>query len=373
MHIVIVGPASPWRGGIAHFNDLLARQLAVDHHVEVLTFTRQYPEWLFPGKNQKHPGEASLDVNAQPILDSINPWSWHQTANRIKELRPDLLVLRYWMPFFAPALGTVVRRARGSFGESLMIADNVVPHERRILDTPLTRYALAPIDRFVTLSSSVRDDLLAFRPNAKVTVSPHPLYDQFGDGVPMAEARVKLGIDRDRPVLLFFGFVRGYKGLDVLLEAMPAVRERVPNVQLLVVGEFYDSPDPYHAQVEKHDLQNHVRFVNDYVANDQVAPWFSAANVVVLPYRHATQSGIVPVAYHLERPVICSHVGGLGEIVLHEKCGFLVEPNDPAALATAVARFFLEGWESKLVEGVRAEKPKYSWAHFADVVTNRGS
>lgn len=368
MRIVLIGPASPWRGGIAHFNDLLAREMARRHEVTVLTFTRQYPGWLFPGKDQKHPGEASLDVGAEPLLDSIGPWTWWKAARRIRALATDLLVFRYWMPFFAPCFGTVMRRAvRDRRPEVVMVADNVVPHERRPLDGLLTRFALGRVDRFVVMSESVRADLRRFRPQAPVDVVPHPLYGQFGDGLAKGVARAQLGLNPDRPLLLFFGLVRHYKGLDILLRAMPRVVDSL-DARLLVVGEFYEDESVYRNHVRELGVQSHVDFVPEYVANDEVARYFSAADVVVLPYRHATQSGIIPIAYHLDRPVICTDVGGLSEIVTHERSGFLVPPEDPQALASAIVRYFQEAWEPRLTQGVREEKRRFTWESFARAV-----
>jgi D-inositol-3-phosphate glycosyltransferase len=372
VRIVLIGPASPWRGGIAHFNDLLAREMGRRHEVHVLTFTRQYPGLLFPGKDQKHPGERTLDVGAVPILDSIGPWSWFAAGRRIRRLDPDLLVFRYWMPFFAPCFGTVMRRAvHAGRPEVVMVADNVVPHERRPLDGLLTRFALAPVDRFVVMSNAVREQLLRLRPKARVDVVPHPLYGQFGDAIDKAESRRRLGLDPNARVLLFFGLIRSYKGLDVLLAAMPAVVEAT-GAQLLVVGEFYEDERRYRDLAARLGVAAHVRFVAEYVANEEVAPYFCAADVVTLPYRHATQSGIVPVAYHLDRPVICTDVGGLSEIVVHERSGLVVPPEDPAALAAAIVRYFEESWESRLVEGVRREKKRYTWESFASAVEGAG-
>ncbi len=370
MRIVLVGPASPWRGGIAHFNDLLARELGRRHEVRVLTFTRQYPSLLFPGKAQTHPGEAVLDVGAEPLIDSIGPWSWWRTARRIRAIDPDLLVFRYWMPFFAPCMGSILRGSvRHGRPETVVVADNVVPHEHRPLDAPLTRWFLSRADRFVVMTRAVREDLLRCCRGAHVDLVPHPLYGQFGDAIDRGEARRRLGLGEDDEILLFFGFIRRYKGLDLLLRAMPAIHRRRPRARLLVVGEFYEDEEKYRRLVREEGIVERVRFVADYVPNDEVAPWFSAADVVVLPYRDATQSGIIPVAYHMGRAVISTDVGGLAEVLDDGVTGLLVPPEDPEALAGAVIRFFEEDLRGRMEDGVRRARSRFSWAHFADAVT----
>lgn len=369
MRIALVGPASPWRGGIAHFNDLLARELAREHELRVLTFTRQYPSLLFPGTSQTHPSEDSLDVGAIACIDSIGPWSWKRTARLIKDWQTDLLVFRYWMPFFAPCFGSILRGAvKDGIPETVVVADNVTPHERRPLDTALTRWFLSRPDRFVVMADAVRQDLLRFRPDAKITLAPHPLYGQFGDAIDRGEARRQLGLEQDAEILLFFGFIRHYKGLDLLLEAIPRILGQRPKARLLVVGEFYDAESPYREQVRAKGLENIVRFVPEYVANDEVAPWFSAADVVVLPYRHATQSGIIPVAFHMGRTVISTRVGGLGEVIDEGRTGLLVAPEDPEALADTVVRFLEEGRRDEMEAEVRAQRSRFSWEHFAAAV-----
>jgi glycosyltransferase involved in cell wall biosynthesis len=369
MRIVLVGPASPWRGGIAHFNDLLARELSRSHETFVLSFTRQYPTLLFPGKSQKHPAEASLDVGAESLIDSIGPWSWYRAARRIRELDPELLVFRYWMPFFAPCFGSILRGAvRHGKPESVVIADNVVPHERRPLDRLFTRWFLSRADRFVVMTKAVRQDLLDIRPDARVDLVPHPLYGQFGDAIDRQEARQQLEVPGDAELMLFFGFVRAYKGLDTLLQAMPAIRAARPRAMLLVVGEFYSQETRTRALTHELGLDDCVRFVSDYVPNDEVAPYFSATDVVVLPYHHATQSGIIPVAYHMGRPVVTTRVGGLPEVIEEGKTGILVPPEQVDALAEALIRFFAESLGPSMQEHVARARKRYTWERFAQAV-----
>ncbi|MCK4412007.1 MAG: glycosyltransferase [Candidatus Eisenbacteria sp.] len=363
MNIVYIGTAYPMRGGIAHFNAILARELAQRHTVRFLSFTRQYPGLLFPGKTQyvaDAEAAASVRMEAEPVLDSIAPWSWWRTARWALEADPDLLLFKYWMPFFAPAFGTIARLVRRRRPVRVVfVCDNIIPHERSPIDLPLTRYALRAVDGFVVMSASVRDDLLALRPQAPWKLVPHPIYNIFGERIPKAEARRRLGLEPG-PLLLFFGYVRAYKGLDLLLRALPRIRARVP-ARLLVAGEFYEGEARYRRLAGELGITDAVHFCSDYIPEQDVAAYFSAADVTVLPYRSATQSGIVQVAYQLDTPVICTDVGGLAEVVPDGSSGFVVPPDDIEALADAVIRYYAENWEERLRAGVRVEKRRYGW------------
>jgi D-inositol-3-phosphate glycosyltransferase len=371
MRIVYIGTAYPMRGGIAHFNAILARELAARHTVTFLSFTRQYPGLLFPGKTQfvtNADGTAApAGVAATPMLDSIDPLSWWRTARRAARERPDLLLFKYWMPFFAPAFGSIVRWVkRGSNARAVFVCDNIIPHERTPIDRCLTRWALAPVDGFVVMSRSVRDDLLAIRPDARQRLVAHPIYNVFGERTDKAAARAALGL-APGPWLLFFGYVRRYKGLDLLLDALPLIRERVP-ARLLVAGEFYEGEARYRERVAQLGLTDAVRFDADYIPESRVPLYFSAADVAVLPYHTATQSGIVQVAYQLDTPVICTDVGGLAEVVRDSVSGFVTRPDDPRALAEAVVRYYTEEWEEKLRAGVREVKREYGWAPLVEAI-----
>jgi D-inositol-3-phosphate glycosyltransferase len=371
MKIVYIGTAYPMRGGIAHFNAILARELARRHTVKFLSFTRQYPGLLFPGKTQlvtDRDAAAAVRMEAEPVLDSISPLSWWRTARRAARERPDVLLFKYWMPFFAPAFGTIARRVKKSTpARVLFVCDNIVPHERTRIDLPLTRYALAPVDGFVVMSEAVRRDLLAIRPDASWRLVPHPVYDVFGERSDKETARARLGLPAGKPLILFFGYIRAYKGLDLLLRAMPAIRERVA-AELVVAGEFYEGEERHRRLAAELGLAEAVHFHADYIPEERVALYFSAADVVVLPYRTATQSGIVQIAYQLDTPVICTDVGGLAEVVPHGRSGFIVPPEDVPALAAAVVRFYGEHWEERLREGVRAEKLKYGWGRLVEAI-----
>ena len=372
MKIAYLGSCYPLRGGMAHFNATLARELARRHEVRFFSFTRQYPGLLFPGKTQyvaEEPGAGTGAARfpATPVLDSIWPPSWWRAARVIARERPDLLLLAYWLPFFAPAFGTVMRRVkRATPAQAMLLCHNIVPHEHRPLDAALTRYVLAPADAFLVLSESVRSDLLRFRPTARVRLVQHPLYDLFGQRVEKTAARRELGLG-EGPWVLFFGFIRAYKGLDVLLEALAIVRREQP-VRLLVAGEFYEGEERYRRQVAELGLGEAVVFHADYIPEERVRLYFSACDVVVLPYRSATQSGIVPIAYQMDAPVICTDVGGLAEVVPDGRAGFVVPPADPVALAGAIRRFYAEGWEERLRAGVREEKRRFSWEPLVEAV-----
>jgi len=374
MKIVYIGTCYPMRGGLAHFNAILSRALEREHQVTFLSFTRQYPDLLFPGKTQYVTDEescAAVRYPAEPVLDSISPPSWWRTARRVAAIDPDVVIYKYWMPFFAPAFGTVSRLIkRRTRARIVFICDNIIPHERRPLDVALTRYAIGPVDGFVTMSERVRDDLLKLKPGANWRLVEHPIYNVFGDRMDKTEARRRLNLG-DGPWLLFFGYIREYKGLDLMLRALPAIRRRLP-VRLFVAGEFYAREREYRALVADLGLVDAVRFDADYIPEDRVALYFSACDAAVLPYHSATQSGIVQIAYQLDSPVICTDVGGLAAAVLDGETGLVVPPGDPEALGDAVVRFYQQGLEEKLREGVRREKVKYSWEPLMRAVLELG-
>ncbi len=369
MKIVILGPAYPLRGGIAHYNALLASHLRKRHTVDVITFKRQYPKMLFPGKTQDEIGRFH-DVSPAPrLIDSINPLNWIRVAKAIRRRKPDLLIFKYWLPFFGPCFGTIAGLCRRrTKTKVLFICDNVIPHERRPGDVFMTRFAFRFADFFIVQSDAVERDLKSFLPSARHRKIPHPIYEIFGKGLEKREARRRLGMEDER-VMLFFGYVRRYKGLHLLLEAMPSVLEHLKTT-LYVVGEFYDDREKYMDQIRKLGLEGRVRIVAEYVPNDQVALYFSACDVVVLPYVSATQSGIVQIAYQFDKPVIATDVGGLAEVVIDKTTGFIVTPNDPRALAEAIKRYYEEGRETEFSENVRIEKRKYGWDSLVEAIEN---
>ena len=361
MKIVIVGTAYPLRGGIAHYIALLHKHLSKKHDVEVVTFSRQYPRMLFPGKSQEEQGGESDAVASEQLIDSVNPLTWYSAARKIAAKQPDLLIFKYWMPFFAPCFGVIARQVKKRTGAKILfICDNVIPHEKRPGDRMLTRFAFRAVDFFIVQSKAVERELLAFHPSAQYRFVPHPVYEIFGRSLRKSEARKKLRISDER-VILFFGFVRKYKGLHTLLDAMPRILEKI-KLRLLVVGEFYGDEDLYRKQVSDLSLEQNVSVYSEYVPNEDVGMYFSACDVVVLPYVSATQSGIVQIAYQFDKPVIATGVGGLAEVVLDKKTGFIVPPENPNALADAVVRFYKEKRERLFRANVLKEKRKYSWS-----------
>lgn len=373
MNIVLIGTAYPLRGGIAHYVGLLWKYLSRRHDVSIVTFSRQYPKILFPGKSQDESGDAGIPVDSVQWIDSINPFNWIRTGLRVRALKPDLIVFKFWMPFFAPSYGTIAAIARwGRATRTMFICDNVIPHERRPGDKLLTQFAFRFIDSYVVQSRAVERDLRLWKKDPLLSYLPHPVYEIFGEETTRSEARARLReVDRamdlaeDERVLLFFGYVRDYKGLDVILDAMPAILEKMP-VRLLVVGEFYNNEQQYRDQVARLGIGDAVIFHSDYVPNEEVGAYFSAADLLTLPYKSATQSGIIQIAYNFHRPVIATDVGGLGEVIVDGRTGAIVPPEQPAALAEAVLAFFegdrFEQYRAAVIE----EKKKYSWEHMAE-------
>jgi glycosyltransferase involved in cell wall biosynthesis len=360
MKIIIVSTAYPLRGGIAHYNALLASALGKRHQVETITFKRQYPKLLFPGKMQDETAEGHRTTAAPQLLDSINPINWFRVANVIRRRKPDLLIFKYWLPFFGPCFGTVARLAkRGTSTKVLFICDNIIPHERRPGDVAFTRYAFKQADYLIVQSDAVERDLKTFWPQARYRNVPHPIYSLFGEAIVKQDARKALDIHAQN-VVLFFGYIRAYKGLHVLLNAMARLVGTL-DVHLLVVGEFYDDEQKYRKQIAALNLEKHVTLYSDYIPNNKVHLYFSAADVVVLPYLSATQSGITQIAYNFDKPVIATDVGGLSEVVLDGVTGFIVPPNDAERLAQSIRRYYDEKKENTFVADVRKEKQKYSW------------
>jgi D-inositol-3-phosphate glycosyltransferase len=360
MNITIIGTAFPLRGGIAHYNALLAKALMEHHRVQTITFSRQYPSLLFPGKTQEEQGPGGEAAPAPQLIDSINPLNWLRVGNMIGKQAPDILLFKYWLPFFGPCFGTIARRARrNGHTRVICICDNVLPHERRPGDVMFTRYAFRSVDGFIVQSDAVEEELVGFWKGARYRNTPHPLYTIFGEPIDRIEARQRLGITAPR-VLLFFGYIRKYKGLDILLDALARLPREI-NVHLLVAGEFYDSEQKYREQIKALHLEDQVTLRSDYLPNEEVPAYFSAADAVVLPYRSATQSGIAQIAYNFGTPVIATNVGGLSEVVLHERTGLVVPPENPAALAEAITRFYADGREALYRTNVQQEKQKYSW------------
>lgn len=374
MNIVIIGTAYPLRGGIAHYVSLLHDALIKHgHEVHVVTFSRQYPKILFPGKSQEEKGDAGAPLKSLQLIDSINPFSWRKAGKVVADLEPDMIIFKFWIPFFAPAYGMIARvaksvlRKKGKECKVVFIADNVIPHEKRLGDRAFTNYAFKAVEYFIVQSDAVERDLKIVKPDAKYIKLAHPIYQIFGESIDKRKAREELGIPHEAPAILFFGYIRKYKGLDILLRAMPLLLKSLPELRLIIAGEFYGDEAEYQKLID--DLKipaKNLVLATDYIANDKVATYFSAANVVVLPYRTATQSGIVQIAYNFDVPVIATDVGGLSEVVIDGISGIITKEATPELVAKDVEHFFNQALEEKLRAGVREEKKKYSWDTFVE-------
>jgi len=363
MKITILSTAYPLRGGIAHFNGLLYKELSINHDVKVITFRRQYPSIFFPGKTQLESSDSLEEIPSTVEVDSINPFNWISVGKGIKKSGPDLLIFKYWMPFFGPAFGTIAKIAKmNKKTKVVVICDNVIPHEKKPGDRVFTKYFFNSADYFITMSKSVQSNLFSLYPYAKERLLFHPIYSNFGKPIPKDLARTRLNIE-SKKVMLFFGFIRDYKGLDVLLRSLVLIKNKI-DFNLIVAGEFYSNEEKYITLIKELELQNVVKLFSDFIPTNQVKYYFSACDVVVLPYKSATQSGIVQIANNFDKPMISTNVGGLGEVIENGKTGYLVEKENPQQLANVILKFYNENKEAEFIENIRTEAVKYSWAQF---------
>ncbi len=372
--MVILGPAHPFRGGgITTFNERLAREFQQQGYQTIIYgFSLQYPSFLFPGKTQYSNEPAPLGLTIFSKVNSINPFNWIKVGNELKKLQPDLIVVRFWLPFMGAALGTVLRMVkRNKHTRVVAITDNVIPHEKRPGDLILTRYFLSPCDAFITMSEHVMKDLRLLAPGKPAKLVLHPLYDTFGQPVSKQEARKQLNLKQDDKILLFFGFIRRYKGLDLLLESMKllsALSVPFPDLKLMIAGEFYEDEKIYQEKIDQLGIRHMLILNTQYIQEAAIKYYFCAADVVVQPYRAATQSGVTPLAYHFEKPMIVTNVGALADYVLHEKAGLVTEPN-PSAIAQAVRRYFELG-EQYFIPHLRNEKQHLSWSKLVESIVS---
>lgn len=364
-HIVIVGPAYPLRGGIANFNEAFANSLLKNgFSVELFSFYYQYPNFLFPGKSQYDNSEdAPKDLKIQNSIGSVQPWSWSKTAKKIIQSKPKVVFIRFWLPFMGPSLGTIAKKIRRSGIKVIAITDNVIPHEKRPGDRPLTKYFLKQCDGFITMSNSVLDDISKFTLNPNKIMLPHPVYDTFGAHCTREKGLGRLNLPAQGKYLLFFGLIREYKGLDIAIEALSKVKDLT--IHLIIAGEFYDKKEKYEELIDNLKVRDRIHLFDHYIPTEDVRFFFSVADAVVQPYRSATQSGITQVAYHFETPMIVSNVGGLPEIVPDKVAGFVVSPN-PEDFANAIEKFYKSELKEQFVEGVKKEKAKYEWDYFVE-------
>ncbi|MFZ1368915.1 MAG: glycosyltransferase [Ferruginibacter sp.] len=378
MHVIIIGPAHPLRGGgITTFNERLARQFQDEgHRASIYSFSLQYPGFLFPGKSQftDEPAPAGLDIYTR--INSVNPVNWVLVGNEIKKALPDIVIVRYWIPLMGPCLGTILRIIKkNKHTKIICIADNIIPHEKRPGDSIFTRYFIKPVDAFITMSEKVMQDLRLFTTAKKAILIPHPLYDNFGEKISKEQARKKLGIDNSQKLMLFFGFIRKYKGLDILLDAMKILKDSSwlnadpqdpAGFQLLVAGEFYEDRKAYDEQVDRLGIKDNLILHTHFIPDTEVKYYVCAADVVIQPYRNATQSGVTPLAYHFEVPMIVTNVGGLPSMVPDNKAGLVAEPN-AASLAQKVVDYFDKG-ENYFLPHLLEEKKKFSWTKMLESI-----
>ena len=359
--VVIIGPGHPLRGGLASFNQRLAKAfMEAGNTCEIFSFSLQYPSFLFPGKTQFSSDPPPEDITIHAAINSVNPLNWLRTGNRLRKMKPDLVVVRYWLPFMGPALGTILRRIKKNRHTRIIcIADNIVPHEKRPGDKSFTRYFLKPCDGFITMSRKVLDDLHTFGNTKPARLVQHPLYDNFGEILSKTTSREKLNIAAGQKLILFFGFIRKYKGLDLLLHAMADPRVRQAGIRLLVAGEFYEDETPYRELIRKLQIEDLLILHTDFIPDQEVKYYLCAADAVIQPYRSATQSGVTPLAYHFEVPMVVTNVGGLPDLVPHNKVGIVTEA-DPTAIADGILRFYEKG-AAHFLPYLREEKKKYSW------------
>ena len=371
--IVIIGPAHPLRGGLASFNQRLARQFIREgDECTMVSFSLQYPSFLFPGTTQYASDAPPAGLTIHTLINSVNPLNWLRTGRKIRQWQPDLVVVRYWLPFMGPALGTILRQVRKNRHTRIVcIADNVVPHEKRPGDAAFTRYFLRACDGFITMSEKVMADLRQFERDKPARLVQHPLYDNFGAALPKAEARKALGLPATEKILLFFGFIRQYKGLDLLLQAMSDPRIRREKIRLLVAGEFYEDRQPYLDLVAALHLEDAVILCTNFIPDDEVRNYLCSSDCVVQPYRQATQSGVTPLAYHFEKPMIVTNVGGLPALVPDGQVGLVCAP-EPAAIADAILRFYQLG-EDYFIPHLRSEKKKYAWEKLTAAIREVGN
>jgi glycosyltransferase involved in cell wall biosynthesis len=366
--IIILGSAYPFRGGgITSFNERLCIQFQEEEYdTTIYNFSLQYPSFLFPGTTQYSPDPPPKNITIKSCINSINPFNWIKIGLQLKKLKPKIIVVRYWIPFMGPCFGTILRIAKlNKTTKVVCIADNIIPHEKRFGDTIFTKYFVKPIDAFITMSDKVLTDLQIFTNKPSIKIA-HPLYDNFGEIISKQEARKYLQLNQNDPIILFFGFIRKYKGLDLLLEAMGIIdtetQHPTPNtkkLKLLIAGEFYDDKKIYNDLIEKLGIRDSLILKTDFIPDSEVKYYLCAADFVIQPYKNATQSGVTPLAYHFEKPMLVTNVGGLPDLVPNEKVGLIAEPN-AASIAQKIKELYTFG-EQHFIPFFKEEKKKYSW------------
>lgn len=367
--IVVLGSAHPLRGGgISTFNERLAAALQeAGHEVEIFSFSLQYPSFLFPGKSQFTDEPAPKGLTIRTCVNSVNPINWLKIGLSLKKIAPDFIVCRFWLPFMGPCLGSILHIAKKNRQTKIVgILDNVIPHEKRPGDFYFTKFFLKSLDKFIVMSKSVGRDLEKFLPNPVFTYSPHPVYDTYGEDMGKTAARNKLGLIQEEKYLLFFGFIREYKGLELLLQAMASANVKALGVKLIVAGEYYGNQAYYEQLIDMLGVREQLVLKTNFIPNSEVGQYFSAADLVVQPYKTATQSGVSQIAFQYEKPMVVTNVGGLGEIVLDGKCGYVVEPNHDE-IANAICDFYSNrNPEERFLPYIKEQKRHYQWGYFVE-------
>lgn len=363
MKIAFLSTFYPFRGGIAQFNANLYRAFEKTSEIKAYTFKRQYPKILFPGKNQFVTNDDIVDkIHAPRILDTINPVTYYTSAKSILKDKPEIVLTKFWMPFLAPSLGTAFKKLKKNGVKTISILDNVIPHEKRIGDIAFIKYFLKQNSGFIIMSDKVKKDLLSLKPDAKYLQIIHPLYDHFGKSLNASDARSHLGLRDTDNVILFFGFIRDYKGLDIIIEAMKLLPE---NYVLVIAGEVYGSFDKYQKIIDDNSLGNKIKLFTHYIPDNEVPSFFSAADVCVLPYKSGTQSGITSISYHFNLPIIATDVGGLKEMIEDGKTGLVVKEPKPELIAYAIRSYFEEKLKEKFIPNIQIYKKEHSWYNLA--------
>lgn len=376
MKILIIGPAYPLKGGLAGYNERLARAFQNNGDiVEIVTFKLQYPNFLFPGKTQYSSEPAPDDLSIEVSINSVNPFNWWSVGRKLRKMNPDLVICRFWLPFMGPALGTILRQIRkNKHSKIVSLIDNIIPHEKRFGDHMFARYFVKPVHAFVVMSRSVEKEMQEFiTKDQPVAYIPHPVVDYYGPRIKKADACSKIGIPLEQDYLLFFGFIRAYKGLDILLEAMGDPRVKALGVKLIVAGEYYIKEkvrEEYAAIIRKHRIEDLVILKTDFIPDSEVGLYFGAADMVVQPYRTATQSGITQLAFHYELPMLVTDVGGLSEIVQHNKVGYVIKPKDPTEVADGILDFYQNNRLASFTKGVQTDKKLYLWSNMVEGMKN---
>ena len=369
--MILVGTAYPFRGGLAVYNERLARAFQNEgYEVEIWTFTVQYPNFLFPGKTQFSTEPAPEGLFIRRELNSVNPFNWLRVGRKLRKAQADMVVMKFWIPYMAPSLGVVARKARkNKMTRAVSIIDNIIPHEKGFADRMLASFFLKSIDGCVAMSKSVLEDVKSFDAVKNMVFCPHPLYDNFGTKVSREEALDFMQLDPQYRYMLFFGIIRDYKGLDLLLQAMGDERLKKMKVKLIVAGEFYNNAEQYHELERQLALSEQLVWRSQFVPDSEVKYYFNAADIVVQPYKSATQSGVTQIAYHFDKPMMVTDVGGLKEIVPDGVVGY-VTAVDPKQIADALVDFFENDRKEAFERNIQVEKQKYSWSRMVDALVS---